>query len=52
VVYDAAASAQITRWAYEQADAAGAQLWLRRKEVMVAVDGSWRAVLSTAGATL
>lgn len=42
VRYDLEASKHIARWAYEQAEAAGAQLWLRRKDVMVHVDQRWR----------
>jgi hypothetical protein len=41
--HDLAASLQITRWAYAQAEDAGAQVWVQRDD-LVALDPRWRSL--------
>lgn len=42
---NAEVSRQVTRWAYEQAQAAGAQVWRRDREVVL-LSGEWRELLA------
>jgi hypothetical protein len=49
LLHDLPASLQITRWAYAQAEDAGAQVWARRDE-LVALDPGWRSLAGLADA--
>jgi 5-methylcytosine-specific restriction endonuclease McrA len=44
VLNDLSVSAQIARWAYDQAEVAGSILWISKNKT-VTIDGSWRSVL-------
>jgi hypothetical protein len=44
VIADLPASQRIARWAYEQTEQAGGQVWLA-KDVLRRVGGEWRLVL-------
>jgi hypothetical protein len=49
LVHDLPASLQITRWAYAQAEDAGAQVWAQKDE-LVALDPRWRSLAGLADA--
>jgi hypothetical protein len=44
VLHDLSVSDQIARWAYDQAEVAGAKVWIKREQI-VALDSAWRAIL-------
>jgi hypothetical protein len=44
VLHDLSVSDQIARWAYDQAEVAGAKVWNKREQI-VALDSAWRAIL-------
>jgi 5-methylcytosine-specific restriction endonuclease McrA len=48
LLHDLSASLQITRWAYAQAEDAGAQVWVEKDE-LVALDPRWRSLPGIAG---
>jgi 5-methylcytosine-specific restriction endonuclease McrA len=46
ILHNQAATEKIAVWAYSQAEKAGANLWLRKDDVM-SIDDSWRRILVT-----
>jgi HNH endonuclease len=50
LVHDLPASLRITRWAYEQAELASAQVWVESRDVLEPLTPAWRALPGLAAA--